>query len=791
MAIGVPLKLKDSADFQDFSSTDENYLAYQVGLYLVSGDSSSVGALALDSNGTNVIQGTLTDTSFDSAVGTGGDGSYLSYTTITSYLRQNLGTISITDSDYRIPVYQYDSGGQRIIQESTESDLNTLVDRLNSRIFTSDYLGTYKLGSSAPSGDYSIELANITTDTRADGTSTQYNIYQRTTQTPPTKVLPFSIKRLNGDSGDYQGLQLMTDRQIQQSLGLKARNRIGADSDGIGSYKVLSSTAGTPTDNGYSGTWVAKGTATDTRQAVVDANYSRSRVSTYARLRVSSFSADYTRTRSSSYVGDFIQTRSSSYNANYQRTRQSNYSLGFIGNYVNNFTRNRSSNYSRVLSYLGNYTRTRESNYLGNYARVVAYEGNYSRNVTYTSAFTYVAGDYQWAIAYTGGSSPNFNFSVQITWNSILVHNQIYTAASADATPSEITVGDYTYTRGSVQGTPGPFGASYSLSRSETVSINYARNRDSTFNYTRNRSSNIIDTYTRDRESTFNFARVFIGDYTFDFTRTTPDDFSRNFVGNYSRDFSRTRTSTYNRTRSSNFVGNYLGDFVGDFLGNYARTSTYTSSVQYSESAPEYHMIYYSDGDPATYNGMKAYWNGALIYDSVGSGGAQPDSFTVGAFTYYRDSTVQKIQGGGGFPSAVWYGIYREESTELNFTRTSLRNTEIVNSITRESNYLGNYSRDFTVNRSSTYARTRTSTYLGAENFSRNFTGDYVGNYSRDFTVNRTSNFSRNFIGNYQGNYSRNYIGNYARTFVGNYAGDTIGSGNVTIQTFTLYVRIA
>ena len=62
------------------------------------------------------------------------------------------------------------------------------------------------------------------TDTRTDGSST-YNIYQRTTQSAPTQVLPFAIKRSNGDSGDYQGLQLMTE-QIQQSLGLR-QNRLG------------------------------------------------------------------------------------------------------------------------------------------------------------------------------------------------------------------------------------------------------------------------------------------------------------------------------------------------------------------------------------------------------------------------------------------------------------------------------------------------------------------------------------------------------------------------------------
>lgn len=321
----VPLKLKDSADFQKFTSTEENYLAYQVGLDLSSIDSTGVSALAFDSNGTNYSVGQFTDTSYDSAVGTGGDGSFLTLTTTNTFLRQTAGTLSITDSDYRLPILQRDSDGQRIINEMNDSDIDSLTNRLSSRIFTSDYVGTYKLATSAPSGDYTIKLENVTTDTRADGTSLQYNIYQRTSQTPPTKVLPFSIKRSNGDSGDYQGLQLMTDRQIKYSLGLKVRNKIASSNESIGSYRIFSSAVGTPTDAGLSGTWSSKGTATDTRQQIVDVNYTRGRVSTYARLRQSNFSADYLRTRNSAYSENYTTTRTSTYSAAYTTTRVSNF----------------------------------------------------------------------------------------------------------------------------------------------------------------------------------------------------------------------------------------------------------------------------------------------------------------------------------------------------------------------------------------------------------------------------------------------------------------------------------
>ena len=117
-----------------------------------------------------------------------------------------------------------------------------------------------------------------------------------------------------------------------------------------------------------------------------------------------------------------------------------------------------------------------------------------------------------------------------------------------------------------------------------------------------------------------------------------------------------------------------------------------------------------------------------------------------------------------------------------NYTRTSTRTSQT---------FTGNYSRNFEGNYSRNYARTRTSTYLGSDTFSRTFTGNYVGNYSRNFARTFTGNYSRNFEGNYQGNYSDNFLGNYGRTFIGNYAGDTIGSGNTNIETYTLYVRTA
>ena len=974
MAIGVPLKLKDSADYQDFTSTEENYLAYQIGEYLITGDSSSVGSLALDSNGSNLLIGNFTDTSYDSAIGTGGDGSFLTFTTVTTPLRTTLGTLTVVDSDYRIPIYQYDSDGQKIIQEAKDSDLTVLVDRLSSRIFTSDYLGSYRLGSAPPSGDYTLKLNDVMTDTRTDGNSVQYNIYQRTTQTAPTKVLPFSVKRSNGDSGDYQGLQLMTDRQIQQSLGLKARNRLGEYSDNIGNYRLLSSVAGTPTDVGLSGTWASRGTATDTRQAIVDANYTRGRVSTYSRLRESNFTDTYTRTRSSAFSADYTTTRSSAYTANYVTTRTSNYSLGFVGNYIGNFTRTRQTDFTRTRNSTFDYVGDYVGDFTGNYSRLLGFTGNFTGNyvgaqnysIPSNSTFTY-------DVTINGGTTAptrryTFEFngfqtnpadSVDIWWNGVRVVSgfpipaaQQVPANSQTTTVNSVTSGGYTYYRG-------PFRASdrfgtLNIDRADMFEIRRTRvgeadfTRDSTRNslrtstYTRNSTQDFLGNYTRTLTYTGNYTGDFLGEYTSDFTRTTPDDFTRDFIGNYTGEFTRNRASTYTRTRGStyigdylgnytgdftgdftgdylgNFIGNYvggdtqasaklsetspryyyevrrtagggkgegeetlniywndvlvgfsvqsnvslglstsfvgndgytyyragtdnfvkyavwrsapdtftrdstrtsttnftrtslrtstrtstregsltyLGNFAGNFIGNYVGTATYTSAYTYvrtvtptddgnlpSTTSGEYYWLE-ADTDGG-YNSGQIVWNGTVIGDP-GTGGSD---FTVGGVTYQRGTFQQQFQFDQGYWNDTYnyYTVRRTYDAEVDYTRTSTRTS--TRTVT---NFEGNYSRNFEGNYSTDFSRTRTSTYLGSDTFSRNFEGNYLGNYTRNFTRSFEGNYSRNFEGEYVGDYTQNYIGDYARTFTGNYAGSTIGSGNTTIETYTLYVRIA
>ena len=74
-----------------------------------------------------------------------------------------------------------------------DSDMNVLVDRLNGRIAQSDYLGQFKLGTSAPDGNYALFRSTFLktpfTDTNGDETDKViYNIYRRETQSAPTNI---------------------------------------------------------------------------------------------------------------------------------------------------------------------------------------------------------------------------------------------------------------------------------------------------------------------------------------------------------------------------------------------------------------------------------------------------------------------------------------------------------------------------------------------------------------------------------------------------------------------------
>ena len=805
--MSVPLKLKDSAaptDLQVMTDAEQNYLAYQVGLGLAALDSTGVGRLGIITDGTNPSLGEFFDTSYDSAVGT--QSALLTLTTVGSQIWQKVGTETMSGNDYRIPVTQRDSDGQRVIQEMNTSDLNTLLDRINSRIHTSDYPGTYKLATSAPSGDYAVELSGITTDTRSDGTSTAYNLYKRTTMTAPTTVRPFAIKRSNGDSGSYQGLMVMTDNQIKNSLGMKMRNRTMADSDGIGTYKILSSAQGNPTSAGFSGTWQSKGSATDTRQVTTAQNYTRDRTSTYTRLRSSTYSASYERTRSSNYTSDSTTVRQSNYTSTYTKTRTSTYSPAFVGDFIGDYSRTRITDYTRTRTSTLNYQSTSSGNYVGDYTRNVNYSRNFTGDYIGVSTTTerYNGSNY-WRIThdYYGTYA-----DISVYWNGVEVY---YNRRQPPSNAYTVTASGI-YRRGSSQG-----GYSYTSNyavyteTSETYSANYARNYAGSVTYQGNYSRNFLGDYTRVGSYQGDYTGNFLGDYLAESQRVTASGFSRDFLGDYSRSFDRDRNTNYARNYignyarnfARNFLGDYIDNYTGNFTGNYVGGST--TGPSYSTNPKTVWIRMELDPEEQDHDYLvRVYWGGGLVYQQYGNstiGNATSVTGTDGK-TYTRGGG----QTGGGinepYPASSSYSVNYYSVTQTStadyirtrvtdYTRISLENYARNYAGDFQGDYSRNFLGDYTGDYSRNYEGTRSSNYAGAAAFSRDFAGNYIGDFTRDFNAAYTGDYSTNFAGNYLGNYSREFLGNYSRTFTGNYGGTSIDAGGTNIETYTMYVRIA
>ena len=849
----VPLKLKDSdgAELAEFSSSEENYLAFLAGQHMAGFGAGTPGTLTTTESGVTTNIGSITDTKYDQSVGHSTGSGLQTITTTTSSLFQAAGSIAnattraYASGNFRLPVMQRDSDGQRVIREMNDTDMDSLVTRLRSRIFVSDYPSTFRLGSSTPAGSYTNYLSGIASDTRADGTNISFNIYRKTNDNAPTKVLPFSIKRAAGSTGTYQGFQLMTDQQVRETFADYVRNKIaaGIEDNEVGTYKLYPSGT-TPTGQGFSGTWAAKGTATDTRQVVADQNYTRSRQSTYIKLRNSTYSLAYQRVRSSTYIGTSESgPRTSTYATTKIHARTETYAAsGFLGNFTGDFTGSTERTYSKLRQTQADYTGNFTGEFSAVYQRLSTFLGNYG-NKTVNSI---VVSDF------TGNSSTDF----------IGVYSR-----------SQSFLGNFTgtYNRTSTRDSEEISAANYSRDFEGNFSRDFERTRDSNYQ----REPDIDYQRTSTRTSTRDSNRTSYQDFTGDFTG--------NFSRNYARNFSRTRlvttgyqTDFQRGTAKQGTLENFTGNFVG--------TSYYTRQRQ--NYAYGWSGYYYQKNNSTTddywrvsYQGTTVNLNGGafFVFFSLGSTndankqwGATPgtpdsenisqhfpqsdydlitsynlgtnipsyhdfisngwDGFEsrivnvtgviIGNYEYERGAFVYNETSTGG-QNTYYYRLRRRFATYYtgnyaasylgeyarNFARDFTRNSTANSQASYAGDYagdfagdflgdytgdfLGDYQRSFEGNYSRNYISTRSSNYSGGDAYNRVYLGNYIGNFSRTFSIPYEGNYQRNFVGNYTGDYQRNFLGNFLRNFLGNYAGATITSNPENIETYTLYVRTA
>ena len=172
----VSLKLEGTnGDLKQVTTTEEQYFAYQAGLQLSTAADTDPGCLKTASSGSPATVGTFTDTRFNEAIGSHGT---LTTSSTATTLYQSEGTAAEDGGDFRYPVEFVSNSGAEL-HEMTDAEVSALVDRLNSVIFTNDYPGTYKLATSAPSGDYTEKIAGLFTDTKVNssGNAETVNTY--------------------------------------------------------------------------------------------------------------------------------------------------------------------------------------------------------------------------------------------------------------------------------------------------------------------------------------------------------------------------------------------------------------------------------------------------------------------------------------------------------------------------------------------------------------------------------------------------------------------------------------
>ena len=631
MSASKILKIKDAdGNLQRVSSTDETYLAWQAGKQMAASSGNSVGDLTMTGTPNRTI-GSHTNTFYQQPVGTH-PASQLTIGSTTSTLKQRTGSPSLVGAQYQPngrdkyqkPITYTTLNDKLGIHPMLDDEFDDLVDRLNSIIATNDYVGSYKLAATAPSSDYT-ERFTLGTDTRTDGTSVDYKIWQRTTQTAPTsEVQPAFIL----DSDGYQGLAGMNNTEARWTLGQAAKGRRQI-SGNIGNYQLRSSVEGAPTDTG---SWKNVGTALDTRNTTSDQIYTRSRVSTYTRERDINYEGVYVSEGFQIYTGDFTGNYGNysrpftgdflgythPFTGDFTTDYQRGYQLERDQSYASNFESHKDIDY--VPTYAGDYIGTYNLEFIGDF--VGQYSEDYEKSVqetftdfsqltftgnfqNFTSPFTrdYQGNFQNFASPYEGNYSNfanpyNKNYTTDYTAtyqednHEYFIGNFVkhYDSIAVENYQSSVYTTDYSV----------PYeGAAYNKGFSANVDGQYIRNYEST----------AIETYVA--FATNNFISNFSGNFATVYNRTTQGDRTLHYTAGGAGDF----TTTFQKN-STAYYQNYLNPYAVNYQTNYL--TVYTSNyakAEYTFDHGEGYVNEDADGfvDLSDPGGVNAYLGNFLV----------------------------------------------------------------------------------------------------------------------------------------------------------------------------------
>ena len=855
MSTSKILKIKDAdGNLQRVSSTDETYLAWQAGKQMAASTGNSVGDLTMTGTPNRTV-GSHVDTFYNEPVGTH-PASQLTIGSTTSTLKQRTGTPSLVGDQfqpngrdkYQKPITYTTLNDKLGIHPILTDEFDDLIDRLNSIIATNDYLGSYKLAATAPSSDYT-ERFTLGTDTRSDGTSTDYKIWQRTTQTAPTaEVQPAYLL----DSDGYQGIYGMSNTEARWTLGQASKGRRQIF-ENIGTYQLRSSVEGAPT---ATGSWKNVGTALDTRNTTAEQTYTRSRVSTFSRTRsenyentfesegfqiyTGDFTGDYGN-YSRPFTGDFVGYSSpftgdflTDYTADYELKRDSTFSTDYVSSvnieYIPNY----------VGDYVGTYTLYFQGNFTGEYEEPYSrsvdeiftnfselhYEGNFSNFASpYTRDF---AGNFQNYASPFEGNYSNFASPYVGTFENV------YEGQFEEPFVLEF-IGNFTqaYEDQNVE--------HYTNNTTFEGNFNKGYESDNVFNTVFEQTfapfvATFEDQNVEYYEQTFApFASAFEGNFTGTFDLGV-DGYSKASyqAGTDGEDYTSHSTRTVSEYYS-NFVNpstiNYEAGFIGDFVSEYERRHIgdqgfvnedirlgynaflthyqndsfvagqepnlqfYNNPPAYSEAFESYNV--YTSEEATNFSEQfmtQHYQNHYTSSQAITFFGANASYKWIhnqdpggGAGNYLVIWGGQNVASGAGNPSYAVAGPYVYWRGAGDGGNTYQPHFKVGRNQGDES-----FQVDYTTGPGSA-----TGEYMG--NFQNHFEGNFVHggffignfeslhNYLRYYTA-------QEYIANYQheteATFSKDYVGDYAPTYTGNYEGN-FGrqySGNYTgdFQSFTL-----
>jgi hypothetical protein len=244
--------------------------------------------------------------------------------------------------------------------------------------------------------------------------------------------------------------------------------------------------------------------------------------------------------------------------------------------------------------------------------------------------------------------------------------------------------------------------------RQQIASQNYAGNYTGSFSgsYADNYAGNYVGAKTY----TGAYAGSYVGNYAGNYVgaKTYSGSYAGSYVGNYAGNYVGAKT----------YSGSYTGSFSGTYAGNYVGTSAYTGAYAGAYATTNAYTLFY-----AGFAGGTNYYTGYFTGFYTG--------FYTGAKTYtgYYTGAYNRNFSGNYVGTSAYSGVYAG-------TYTGYYSGNYVGTSAYTGNYAGTYTGSYSGNYvgTSAYSGVYSGAYAGT--YSRNFSGTYAGNTIQATTEN-------------------------------------------------------